>query len=219
VRHQQSIVLYKEDNVKITRWCGITLAAAVVFSSCAPMIKYSTAIPEVKAPQDKALVVIVRPLPKTGASYHADKMSTVYFDGVFGCVNTDNTITQIPVDTGLHYIMASIDNIATVKLSFKPGKVYYFAQKVTSRRVTAPTPGTGAPSGGLTRVQTTLEPVTPDQFKEMGKSADIRYAQFSPSKPLKNLEPQARKAHIAAYEFWVKAKPELARAHFDYPGY
>lgn len=209
----------EEDNVKTKRWYGVMVSAAVMFSSCAPMIRYSTTIPAIKAPQDKSLVVIVRPLPKTSASYNADKMGTVYIDGVFGCVNTDNTITQMPVDTGWHYIMASIDNIATVKLSFKPGKVYYFAQKVSSRRVTAPTPGTGAPSGGLTRVQTTLEPVTPDQFSEMGKSADIRYAQFAPSKPLKNLEPQARKAHIAAYEFWVKAKPDLARAHVDYPGY
>jgi hypothetical protein len=146
-------------------------------------------------------------------------MGIVYVDGIFGCVNTDNTITHMPVDTGEHYIMARIDNTAVVKLCLKAGKVYYFAQKVSSLRVSAPTPGTGAPSGGLTRVQTTLEPVTQDKFKAMERSSDIRYAQFAQTKPLKNMEPMAKKAHIAAYEFWAKAKPDLARAYFDYSGY
>jgi hypothetical protein len=212
-------VPYEEDNVKTTQWCGAMLAAAVVFSSCAPMIRYSAAIPAIKAPESKALVVIVRPLPKTGASYNADKIGTVYVDGVFGCVNTDNTIAQVPVDTGEHYIMAVIDNIATVRFSFKAGKVYYLVQKITSRRATAPTPGTNAPSGGLTRVQTTLEPVTQDEFKALQGSADFRFAQFAQSKPLKNMDPPQKKAHIMAYEFWAKAKPDLARVYFDYPGY
>jgi hypothetical protein len=210
---------YEEDNVKTTWWCGVMLAAAVMFSSCAPMIRYSTAIPAMKAPQDKALVVIVRPLPKTGASYNADKMGMVYIDGVFSCVNTDNTITQAPVDTGEHYVMAVIDNVATIKFNFKAGKIYYLAQKILSRRVTAPTPGTGAPSGGLTRVQTTLEPVTQEEFKALEGTAEMRFAQFSASKPLKNMDPPLKKAHIMAYEFWAKAKPDLARVYFDYPGY
>lgn len=205
--------------MKTTQWCGAVLTAAVVFSSCAPMIRYSTAVPAIKAPQNKALVVIVRPLPKTGASYNADKIGTVYIDGIFSCVNTDNTIIQMPVDTGEHYIMAVIDNIATVKFTFKAGKVYYLVQKISSRRVTAPTPGTGAPSGGLTRVQTTLEPVSQDEFKAMAGSTDLRLAQFAQSKPLKNMDPPLKKAHIMAYEFWAKAKPDLARAYFDYPGY
>jgi hypothetical protein len=209
----------EEDNVKTKPWCGVMLSAAVMFSSCAPMIRYSTTIPAIKAPQDKALVVIVRPLPKTGASYNADKMGTIFIDGIFGCVNTDNTITQVAVDTGEHYIMAVIDNISTLKFSFKAGKIYYLVQKISSRRVTAPTPGTGAPSGGLTRVQTTLEPVTQDEFKAMQGSADLRFAQFAQSKPLKNMDPPQKKAHIMAYEFWAKAKPDLARANFDYPGY
>jgi hypothetical protein len=209
----------EEDNVKAKPWCGVILSAAVMFSSCAPMIRYSTTIPAMKAPQDKALVVIVRPLPKTGASYNADKIGTIYIDGIFGCVNSDNTVAQVPVDTGEHYIMAVIDNVSTIKFSFKAGKIYYLVQKISSRRVTAPTPGTGAPSGGLTRVQTTLEPVTQDEFKAMGGSADIRFAQYSASKPLKNMDPQLKKAHVLAYEFWAKAKPDLARVNFDYPGY
>jgi hypothetical protein len=209
----------EEDNVKTKPWCSVILSAAVMFSSCAPMIRYSATLPAIKAPQDKSLVVIVRPLPKTGASYNADKIGIIYIDGIFGCVNTDNAITQVPVDTGEHYIMAVIDNVATLKFSFKAGKIYYLVQKISSRRVTAPTPGTGAPSGGLTRVQTTLEPITQDEFKAMGGSADIRFAQFSASKPLKNMDPQLKKAHISAYEFWAKAKPDLARVNFDYPGY
>jgi len=195
------------------------LSAALMLSSCAPMIRYSTPVPVLKAPQDKALVVVLRPLPKTGASYNADKIGTVYIDGAFGCVNTDNTVVQMAADTGEHYVLAAIDNIATVKFNFKPGKVYYLLQKITARRVTAPTPGSGAPSGGLTRVQTTLQPISQDEYRAMSGSADIRFAQYTPSKPQKNLDPSLKKAYIGAYEFWAKTKPELARAFFDYPGY
>jgi hypothetical protein len=204
--------------------CGcIALGAVVVLSSCSPVVLYSTIIPEVNAPQGKAIVVIARPAPKTSTAYNADKMSIVFVDGLFGSVTKDNTIAHVPVDSGWHYVMAKIDNTSTVKFNCIPGKVYYLVQKVSSFRSTAPTmPGGGtALAGGLTRVQTTIEAVTQEEFLSLLKTSGpvFRFAQYAPSTPLKNMDPQAKKAHIAAYEFWAKAKPEQARMQSEYQGY
>jgi hypothetical protein len=204
------------------RWlcCGL-LAAVVVIGSCAPMVLLSANVPQFKSEGNKALAVIVRTIPKSEAAYNSDKMSIIYVDGVFGSVNSNNSVTQVAVDAGTHYLMARIDNTATVKLKFNAGRVYYFVQKVSSLRVTAPTPGSGAPAGGLTRVQTTLDCVSPEEFSSVLKSAgnDMRFAKYAPAKPLNNMEPMAKKAHIAAYEFRAAANPELARRHLAYPGY
>lgn len=206
--------------MRTNRWCAGLLAAALFLASCSPaVLSYSTSIPEIKPPANRALVVLVLPMLKTEAAYNAEKLSTIFVDGAFAGVTTSNMVTQFPVDTGFHYLMARIDNIATIRLHFLPGKVYYVVQKNSSVRVTAPTPGTGAPSGGLTRVQTALAAVGPDEYAAVMKSGGIRFGKFAQAKPLKNLDPMAKKAHIAAYDFWAKAKPELAKMQDEYPGY
>jgi hypothetical protein len=193
----------------------------MAMASCAPMITLSANIPQFKPEGNKALAVIIRTIPKTAAAYNAEKLSFIYVDGIFGSVNSNNTVTQVAVDTGSHYVMARIDNTATVKMNFVAGRVYYFVQKVASGRVTAPTPGAAAPSGGLTRVQTTLDCLSPAEFSAVVKAGgdDVRFARYAPAKPLNNMEPMAKKAHISAYEFWAAAKPELAKRYQDYPGY
>ncbi len=199
---------------------ALPLFAALLLPSCAPMIiSYSTVIPPIKPRPNQALVVLVRPTPKSEAAYNSDKLSTIFVDGVFCGVTSNNTVTQIPVEPGSHYLMGRIDNISIVRLNFLPGKVYYVAQRNISRRVTAPTPGFSAPSGGLTRVQTTLSPIGPDEYTAIMKQGGIRFATYDQTKPEKNLDPMAKKAHITAYEYWAKAKPNLARMQDDYPGY
>jgi hypothetical protein len=68
-------------------------------------------------------------------------------------------------------------------------------------------------------VQTTLFAIGPDEYAAIMKTGGIRFAKFAQSKPLKSMDPMAKKAHVAAYEFWAKAKPELARMQEDYSGY
>lgn len=199
---------------------ALPLAAALLAASCSPPILYSAAsIPEVKPVAGKALVVVVCPMPKAEAAYNAEKLSTIFVDGAFGAVTADNTVAQFTVESGSHYVMARIDNVATIRLNFLPGKVYYLVQKNSSVRVTAPTPGAGAPSGGLTRVQTSIAVAGPDEFAAVMKTPGIRFVKYAQSKPPANLDPMAKKAHIAAYEFWAKAKPELAKVLDEYPGY
>ena len=144
---------------------------------------------------------------------------TIFVDGAFAAVTANNTVAQFTAESGLHYVMARIDNVATIRLNLLPGKVYYLVQKNSSVRVTAPTPGAGAPSGGLTRVQTAMSVVGPDEFAAAMKTPGIRFVKYAKSKPPANLDPMAKKAHIAAYDFWAKSRPELARVLDDYPGY
>jgi hypothetical protein len=205
--------------VRLMCICALPLAAALVVASCSPVILYSASIPEVKPVAGKSLVVVVCPAPKNEAAYNAEKLSDIFVDGVFGAVTANNTVAQFTADSGLHYVMARIDNVATIRLNFVPGKVYYLVQKNSSVRVTAPTPGAGAPSGGLTRVQTALSVVGPDEFAAAMKTPGIRFVKYTQSKPPAGLDPMAKKAHIAAYEFWAKARPELARVLDEYPWY
>ncbi len=200
--------------------CALAVAAALLLASCSPaLLSYSPNIPQAKPAAGKALVMVVRTMPSASAAYNAEKLSTVFVDGAFCGVSANGTVIQFPVDSGPHYVMARIDNVATVRFNFLAGKTYYIEQKNSSVRVTAPTPGTGAPSGGLTRVQTTLAAIGPDEYAAILKTPGIKYAQYALPKPLKNMDSMAKKAHVAAYEFWAKAKPELARMQDDYPGY
>jgi hypothetical protein len=199
--------------------CALPLAAALVVASCSPVILYSANIPEVKPVAGKSLVAVVCPAPTSQAAYNAEKLSDLFVDGASAAVTVNNTVTQFTVESGLHYVMARIDNVATIRLNLLPGKVYYLVQKNSSVRVTAPTPGAGAPSGGLTRVQTAISVVGPDEFAAATKTPGIRFVKYAQSKPRASLDPMAKKAHIAAYEFWAKARPELARVLDDYPGY
>jgi hypothetical protein len=199
--------------------CALPLAAALVVASCSPVILYSTSIPDVRPVAGKALVVVVCPAPKNEAAYNAEKMSDIFVDGAFAAVTANNTVAQFTAESGLHYVMARIDNVATIRLNLLPGKVYYLVQKNSSVRVTAPTPGAGAPSGGLTRVQTAISVVGPDEFAAAIKTPGIRFVKYAKSKPPANLDPMAKKAHIAAYDFWAKSRPEFARVLDDYPGY
>jgi|WetSurMetagenome_2_1015567.scaffolds.fasta_scaffold00822_15 hypothetical protein len=209
----------EEERVKPILRCSLSLVAALAAASCAPLVLYSTSVPEVKPVADKSLVVVVCPAPKAKAAYNAEKLSDFFLDGAFCGVTANNTVTQFTVPTGTHYLMARIDNVATVRLNFQPGKVYYLVQVNSSVRVTAPTPGSGAPSGGLTRVQTTLSVAGPDEISELTKAEGLRFIKPGQEKPLASLDPMAKKSHIAAYEFWAKAKPELVKVFDDYPGY
>ena len=201
---------------------AIVFALVSLGIGCAPaLISYSSEIPESKPVQNKALVMIVRPAPEKGAIYHSDKMSPIYVDGTFGAMTTANSMVMLQADTGEHYIVSKIDNVSVVKFTFAANKVYYLLQKVSPISVSAPTKGFGKPTGGLTRVNTFLDPMTPDEFNDVMKKSKgaIRYARYDMSKPMKNLEPSEVKHYRSSYEYWAKSVPDKAKKHMEYPGY
>lgn len=197
-----------------------TLAAAA-FISCAPSIQYNSVNPEMKPPQKKALVVIVRPEPEKGVIYNSEKLGLIYIDGSFASVTSVNTCISFPVDAGTHYITAKIDNVSIVKLTMQPDRTYYLVQKISPVPISAPTPGFGRPSGGLTRVDCALELISPDEFSALlkqGKHA-VRYALYDKNKPMRSMTQGEKRGYETGYDYWAKSNPDQARKHYEYMGY
>jgi hypothetical protein len=202
--------------------CSICASAAVAaLFSCAPSILYTSEIPEMKPSEKKALVMIVRPDPDKGVVYNSEKLGFIYLDGTFGGMTTVNTIVMLSADAGTHYIMAKIDNISIVKLTMQPGRTYYLVQNISPVPISAPTPGFGRPSGGLTRVDCRLDLLSPDEFMgllQKGKGA-IRYASYDKNKPKRSMDPGEKRGYIDGYEYWAKSNPDQARKQYEYMGY
>jgi hypothetical protein len=204
--------------------CALVLpaiAAVTVFVSCAPSILYTSEIPDMKPSEKKALIVVVRPAPTKGVVYNSEKLGYLYLDGAFGGMTTANTIVMLSADAGTHYIMAKIDNMSVVKITMQPGKTYYLVQNISPVPISAPTPGFGRPSGGLTRVDCKLDLLSPDEFMgllQKGKGA-IRYASYDKTKPVRSMDPGEKREYEAGYEYWAKSNPDQARKHYEYMGY
>jgi hypothetical protein len=200
----------------------IVLSAIAALLGCSTAaITYTSEIPDLKPALKKALVVIIRPAPEKGAMYHSDKLSAIFVDDKFGAVTSANTMVTMQADTGVHYVISKIDNVSIVKLTFSANKAYYFIQKVSPMSVAAPTKGGVKPTGGLTRVNTFLDPVSPDEYMDVMKKAGgaIRYARYDANKPMKNLDPRDLKHYTNGYEYWAKTVPDQAKKHLEYPGY
>jgi hypothetical protein len=196
-------------------------SAAVAFVSCAPAIQYTAEIPDMKPTEKKALLMIVRPAPQKGVVYNSEKLGSIYLDGTFCGMTTVNTIVMLSAEAGTHYIMAKIDNMSIVKLTMQPGKTYYLEQTISPVPISAPTPGFGRPSGGLTRVDCTLELLSPDEFMgllQKGKGA-IRYASYDKNKPMRSMDPSEKRGYVDDYEYWAKSNPDQARKQYEYLGF
>jgi hypothetical protein len=207
--------------VKVALLLPAALAAATVFVSCASSIQYTSEIPDMKPAEKKALIVIVRPPPTKGVVYNSEKLGLIYLDGIFDGITTVNTIVMLSADAGTHYIMAKIDNMSVVKLTMRPGKTYYLVQNISPVPISAPTPGFGRPSGGLTRVDCRLDLLSPDEFMgllQKGKGA-IRYASYDKTKPVRSMDPGEKREYEAGYEYWAKSNPDQARKHDEYMGF
>jgi hypothetical protein len=197
------------------------MASAAAFVSCAPSIQYTSDIPDMKPSEKKALIMIVRPAPEKGVVYNSEKLSSIYVDGAFSALTTVNTIVMLSVGAGTHYVMAKIDNMSVVKLTIQPGRTYYLAQNISPVPISAPSPGFGRPSGGLTRVDCTLALLLPDEFMgllQKGKGV-IRYASYDRSKPMSSMDPGEKREYEAGYEYWAKSNPDQARKQYEYMGY
>jgi hypothetical protein len=199
----------------------LALISLGLVASCATSIQYSPQIPDMKPSEKNALISIVRPAPEKGAVYNSEKLGFLYVDGTFSALTTVNTIVMLPVSPGTHYVMAKIDNMSIVKITVQPGKAYYFVQKISPVPISAPTPGFGRPSGGLTRVDCALELVSAEEFSGVVQKAKgaMRYATYDKSRPLRSMDPGERRGYIDGYEYWAKSNPDQARKQYEYLGY
>jgi hypothetical protein len=211
----------REVVVKIAGWF-LVAAAGVYLCSCASSgINLSKDIPPFTPAEGQANIVIIRGTPSVKTAYNADKTAFIFVDGIFKAPTLSSTVVIIPVDPGEHYIVGKIDNYATIKLNCAAGKAYFLFEETYSALISAPTPGSGAPSGGLTRVNNSLKIISDVETKQLlEKTKDgFSVATYAGKNKIKNMDPSEIKRRITAYEFWAQQNAEQSRKHIEYPGY
>jgi Protein of unknown function (DUF2846) len=81
--------------------------------------------PNLEAPPDKALVIIVRP-----AWVGTAVQTKLAADGIWIGANKGKNYFTFTLDPGEHYLCSKAENRSTLKLSVEAGKTYFVQQKV-----------------------------------------------------------------------------------------
>jgi hypothetical protein len=114
---------------------ALTVAAAslVFIAGCGiPKLLYNKTVPEIKAPADKAMCVIVRPTALMGSTYIPIYCDQKYVGGTEG-----NTMLTFDVEPGEHYIIADATNKSKIRYNFVAGKIYFIQHTVVTIQPTS----------------------------------------------------------------------------------
>jgi hypothetical protein len=182
------------------------LAGVLLFSSCVPMLIYNTQLPEIKAPADKAMCVIIRPMAIMGSN-----TVPVYFDKKYVGATEGNTMLTFPVEAGEHYIIGDATNKSICRFNFVPGKVYFILHTVV----------TISPTAYITIVTSTFAPKDGREAMEKIESekGKIRWVQPNPESPQEDLEDKDFEEIKEDYAEREKKNPEDYKKEADYSGY
>jgi hypothetical protein len=188
-----------------------TAAMVMVIAGCAPILLYNKELPDFKAPADRALCVIVRPVAFTGSSYLPIYCDTTYVGGTEG-----NTVLSFPVDPGEHFIIADATNKSKVKYNFQAGKVYFIFHTVV---VVSTTVGPAT----ITVTTSTFKPKSgaDAMAKIESEKGKISWVQPNPENPQENLSGKDFAEIQKDYEKWASKEKNAEDFHAerDYPGY
>lgn len=187
----------------------VAVASLIFVLGCGtPTLIYNKTLPEIKAPADKALCVLVRPMAFMGATF-----IPVYCDQKYEGGTEGNTMLTFPVDPGEHYIIADATNKSKVKYNFQAGKVYFIWHTVVSL------------SSGIIKINTSTfapmdgESATKKIEDEKGK---ITWVQKNPEdKDSKDLSANDFEDVKKDYQKWAADGKNAADAkkEAEYPGY
>jgi hypothetical protein len=177
-------------------------------AGCASKLLYNKTLPEIKAPADKALCVIVRPTAFMGSVYIPIYCDEKYVGGTEG-----NTLLTFPVDPGTHYIIGDATNKSRSKFNFVAGKCYFILHTVVTVNagyVTINTSTFGAMNGdeAMKKIE-----------DEKGK---ITWVQKNPEdKDSKDMSANDFEDVKADYAKWAaeSKSAEEAKKEAEYPGY
>ncbi|HUI91105.1 MAG TPA: hypothetical protein VLX68_02555 [Chitinivibrionales bacterium] len=186
----------------------VALTLLAMMAGCVSKLIYSKTLPEIKAPADKALCVIIRPTAFMGSTYVPVYCDTKYVGGTEG-----NTLLTFPVDPGEHYIIGDATNKSKAKFNFQAGKVYFIFHTVvtvTAGYVTINT-STFASSDGPSAMKKIED--------EKGK---ITWVQKNPEdKDSKDMSTKDFDEVKKDYAKWAaeSKNAEEAKTEAEYPGY
>ncbi len=187
------------------------LAICMFIVACEPTLLYKLELPELKAPEGKALCVVYRPMAFTGNDF-----VPVFLDGKYVGGTEGNVMLTFEVDPGEHYVIGDGTNKSKCKFNFQAGKLYFIRHTVvTISTSVGPVP--------VTIVTSTFKPKTGGEAmatidEEKGK---IRWAQPNPAKPQENLSDDDFADIKEDYEEWAteEKNEEDYSVERDYPGY
>lgn len=186
--------------VSITRTLCIA-ALGLLMSSCTSPLLYEDALPDFKAPADKALCVVIR----AGGMF--DQYAPIWLDEKCMGGTEGNTVTSFEVDPGIHLVLTKINLMSKTKLNFQAGKVYY----ILMAAYPIPMIGTGTSLTPMPGAEAT------DKLKqEQGQS---KYAKKNPEYNHEDLSADDVKEELKDYSEWEQKEPAKAKTEADYPGY
>jgi hypothetical protein len=176
-------------------------AFSLFITSCTAPLLYEKTAPEIKAPADKALCVVIRHTKIFG------NYSPFWVDSKLVSGTTGGTITTFEVDPGSHLIITKVSIKAKVKLNFQAGKVYYILQT--------------AYAVPLIGVMTSLCAMPANEAVEIleKEKGSIKYSRTNPAFDQKDLTEKDVNAENTDYTEWAAKNPEKAKAEAEYPGY
>jgi hypothetical protein len=188
-------------------------AAMIALSlvGCEPVLIYNKQVPEFKAPADKALCVVIRPMALTGSKFVPIYCDTQYVGGTEG-----NTVLSFPVTPGEHFIIGDGTNKSKVKYNFQAGKVYFINHTVVV--IT-----TSAGPVTITITTSTFKPKSGSEAMEKLESekGKITWVQPNPANPQENLKAGDFADAKKDWEKWAAESKNAADLQIekDYPGY
>jgi hypothetical protein len=182
------------------------LGSALLITSCVAPLLYNKELPPLKAPEGKALCVILRPMAITGSN-----TVNVYCDKKWVGATEGNTLLTFPVDAGEHYVIGDATNKSIVKYNFQAGKVYFILHTVVT-----------ISSSYFTIVTSTFAPMDGSSAtgKIDGEKGKISWVQPNPEyKDAKDLSDKDLADIQKDYAERAKKNPDDFQKEADYPGY
>jgi predicted small lipoprotein YifL len=197
---------------RVFTFTGLAATVLIVLAGCGGKIMlYQNEIPTFKAPDDKALCVVIRP-----TRYAGGDNSIIWLDQKAVAGTLGNSITSFTVDPGEHMVITKLDLSfmkqmikipAKVKFNFQPGKLYFLFQTLY------PLPGVG--------VCTSLTPLTRQEAMETieKEKGNCKYGLKDPNYETEDYSEKDIKEFFELWNEWAKKEPEKAKVEIEYPGY
>lgn len=175
-------------------------ACLLLTISCKSYLNFSQTLPSFDAPPEHAVCVVL------SVEGNHDEFVPIYLDGELAAGTFDTSVTSFEVPPGEHYLMAVLDNEATVLFDFKPGKTYYL--KMGTLEV---------PMFDGVRLEPISEAEAQDILDSLGTSTG--YTQLKPEVTISTFDSEDYEEEKEEYQEWVRENPEDSREHLEYPGY
>lgn len=179
---------------------GLSLAvvATLLVASCGNfgMVQQEQR-PEIKAPADKATLVIIR-----ATNFGFAMIIDNYLDGKHIGQTKGKTYFLTEVEPGTHYVMSQAENVGCARFDFEAGKVYYLTQAIFP---------------GIMKARTGFIAIDPEQAEK--DIEDCNYYVYDSANPGENMDPEDYQETKADFDDEAINDPDRHKDVLNYPGY